>query len=113
MEIPKSQKAVIVSLASAIVFFAFLVRISFNLTDSRRNFRNEMAQRLDLEEKISVMEKERQEMMGKIRTLQTKLDTAVQESKNMSEALDRERQETTSLRSSLELQTDGKNSTTP
>lgn len=112
MDIPRSQRVVVTSLVAAIVFFAFLVRISLNLKDSRRSFRNEMAQRLDLEEKISGMEKERQDMMGKIRILQTRLDAALQETKTMSSALEQERQEMTSLRSSLEKQKDEKNSPT-
>ncbi|MFA5038274.1 MAG: hypothetical protein WC732_01190 [Candidatus Omnitrophota bacterium] len=98
----KNQQALIVPVILAVLLFVFLVRLSLNLSHSRRNFRNEMAQRLDLEEKISVMEKERQEIMGKMRLLQTRLDMALLEARTASQELERERKEMTSLRSSVE-----------
>lgn len=97
MKTREDQRSIIVIVVLCIVFFVSLVRLSLSLRSSKSDFRNEMAQRLDLEEKISLMEKERQALLGEMRVLRSTLDRAQGETQTLSEELDKERKKIMSL----------------
>lgn len=102
MSLRKQQQPVIVLAIAVVLLFMFLVRISLNLRNSRTSFRNEMAQRLDLEEAIDGMEKERRQMNSELESLRSRLAAATNEIKRLSEDLETKKKEAVSANASLE-----------
>lgn len=102
MSLRKQQYPVIILVVVVVLLFVFFVRMSVNLRNSRRNFRNEMAQRLDLEEELSGTEKERQQMISELKSLRVRLAAASSEIKRLSEDLEIRKKEVISANASLE-----------
>jgi septal ring factor EnvC (AmiA/AmiB activator) len=102
MNLRKQQQPVIILVVVAVLLFVFLVRISLNLRNSRTSFRNEMAQRLDLEEALDGMEKERRQMISELESLRSRLAAATSEIKRLSEDLETKKDEVVSANASLE-----------
>ncbi len=102
MNLRKQQQPVIILVVVVVLLFVFLVRISLNLQNSKTNFRNEMAQRLDLEEALDNMEKERRQMILELRSLRERLAAATNEIKRLSEDLETKKKEVVSANASLE-----------
>ena len=102
MEKSDRQKALITNIIVGVVFLALLVSVSMGLNKYRKNFRNEMAQRLDLEEKMLKMEKERQLMTTEIQFLKDKALESEDEVSGLKEAIVREQEEKAILKDSLD-----------
>ncbi len=102
MNLRKQQQPVIILVVVVLLLFVFLVRVSLNLRSSRRNFRNEMAQRLDLEEALDGMEKERRQMVSELESLRSRLAAASSEIKRLSEDLETKKKEAVSANATPE-----------
>ena len=98
MKNPKTSYPVIIFVVLVILLFGFLVRVSLNLSRSRRDFQNEMAQRLDLEEQVSRIEKDRQLLSWELQSVRAQLTATAEEAKKMSEALEAKKRDAASVR---------------
>ena len=102
MEKSDRQKALILSVIVGVVFLVLLVSVSMGLNKYRKNFRNEMGQRLDLEEKMLKMEKERQLMITEVQFLKDKALEADSEIESLKDVVAREQEEKAVLKDSLD-----------
>ena len=88
---------------AAILVLGFLVQQSLGVGKWRSSFNDEMAQRLDLEEKVARMEKERSALMAQAKDLTDKLQKSEAQIEDLKSALVREREEKKSLQARIEL----------
>ncbi|MBI5872675.1 MAG: hypothetical protein HZB36_00830 [Candidatus Omnitrophica bacterium] len=102
MDTPIRQRILISSVIITILVLASLVSASMNVSKFRKGFRDEMAQRLDLEEKISKMEKERQATISELETLKNQVLKDKDEATELREKLSKEQKDAASLREALE-----------
>ncbi len=96
------QKFLVTSVVLTILVLVSLVNASIKLSGSRKDFRNEMAQRLDLEEKMSKMEKERHALISKIQVLSADAVKSKDKILSLEENLAEERKEKEILGKALE-----------
>jgi cell division protein FtsX len=102
MDTPIRQKILISSVIITILVLASLVSASMNVSKFRKGFRDEMAQRLDLEEKISRMEKEHQALISEIDSLKNQALKDKDEAALLRDEVSKERKDAASLREALE-----------
>lgn len=81
------QKVLVASVLVTIVFLISLVGASLNLGKYKKGFRDEMALRLDLEEKLLKIEKERQDMRAQLVALKTEASSNIGEVEALKEKL--------------------------
>ncbi len=88
---------------SVVVIFAIvsLARTSHKLKSSSKSFQEEMALRLDLEEKISGMEKEQNIFLTEIKDLKRSLGKKLEEIDSLKEKIFKEQQEKHALSKEL------------
>ncbi len=96
------NRFLIISVCVVLVVLISLVRATTNAKKYRKNFEEEMAQRLDLEEKMTKMEKDRADLVYELRDLRDQLAKNKEEVRQAIEELDRIRSEKTALKSALE-----------
>ena len=86
----------------AVLILGFLVHQSLGVKKWRTSFDDEMAQRLDLEEKVARMEKERSVLLAGTEDLTSRLEQSKSEAEDTKAALTRVREENKSLQTRLE-----------
>ncbi|MFH1691386.1 MAG: hypothetical protein ABIC68_02265 [Candidatus Omnitrophota bacterium] len=84
-----------------VVVMVSLVNTGRNLKCSRKSFQEEMALRLDLEEKISGMEKERSSFQMEIKDMKRSLERKSEEIDSLQEKIFKEQQEKKELNKAL------------
>lgn len=84
-----------------VIVMVSLVNTGRNLNSSRKSFQEEMALRLDSEEKISGMEKERSSFLVEIKDLKRSLGKKSEEIDSLKEKIFKEQQEKQSLDKAL------------
>lgn len=84
-----------------IVVLVSLTRAKCELKSSNKSFQEEMALRLDLEEKISGMEKEYAAVMAEMKDLKRSLDRKSEEIDSLKEEIFQEQQEKQALNKEL------------
>lgn len=94
------QKVLVVSVLVTIVVLISLVGASLNLGKYKKGFRDEMALRLDLEEKILRIEKERQDMRAQLEVLKGEASENAGEVKGLKEKLASREDEIAALKAS-------------
>lgn len=97
-----SLKFLIISTIITILVLASLVNATMNVKKFKKSFREEMSQRLDLEEKIFGMEKDRKAMILELQTLKAQLSKNSDELVTLRKALAQERKDKAVLKESLE-----------
>ncbi|HQP91153.1 MAG TPA: hypothetical protein PLU24_00580 [Candidatus Omnitrophota bacterium] len=102
MDKSRSQTTLIISIILGVVLFVLLLSVSIGMGRYKKNFSNEMAQRLDLEEKILKMEKERQGLLDEIDSMKDKALESEKEIAQLKNSLAKEQEEKTALKGSLE-----------
>lgn len=97
------QNRILITLLFVIVVALIsLVSATLNAKKVRKNFREEMAQRLDLEEKMTQMEKERSAVLSELKSLQTQLVKNKDEMEKLKNELVKEQEERTALKNALD-----------
>ncbi len=96
------QKVLIVGVITTVVVLALLVGASMRINKYSKNFRDEMAQRLDLEEKLTKMDSEHQALVAENDSLKEKIEKSDEEIKTLKEAIARHEEEKAVLKDSLE-----------
>lgn len=96
------QRALIVGVVTTVLVLATLVGTSMNLRKFKRNFREEMAQRLDLEEKLLKVENERHILLARVKELESQDSRTRDEANSLKEALAKGEEEKEALKASLE-----------
>ena len=97
-----SSKFLIVSVIITVLVLASLVKATMNVKKFRKNFRDEMSQRLDLEEKVSKMEKERKALTLELQALKAQFSKNTDELAALRGTLAREQEDKAILKESLE-----------
>lgn len=97
------QNRVVVILAVLVVLVLIsLIKATLNVKNLRKNFRQEMAQRFDLEEKMIRMEKEHSALVFELKALKDQLHNKSQEIDSLRQELAREGNEKAALKEALE-----------
>jgi biopolymer transport protein ExbB/TolQ len=92
----RQNKMLVIFVVVTLLILVSLVKATTNVKKFKNNFQEEMAQRLDLEEKIAKMEKERAGLLS--------------DSKKMKEDLQKERDELSQLKNKLAQEEDERSS---
>ncbi len=102
MNVFAKNKLVIILVVLVVVCLASLVNASMNLKRSSKGFHDEMAQRLDLEEKVIKLEKGRDASQTELTGLKEQLTKNKEEIDSLKNALTASDNEKASLKSELE-----------
>ncbi len=93
---------IIVLVSVALVLLGFAVHATLNTKKWHANFSDEMAQRLDLEEKLSRIEKDRAAQLSDLKSLSQRLEKDKTEIEDLKAALAKMKQENEELLRRLE-----------
>lgn len=96
------NRVVIISVVLAVLVLISLIRATMNVKNLRKNFRQEMAQRFDIEEKMIKMEKEHGALVFELKALRDELHNKSQEIDSLREELARAGNEKAALKESIE-----------
>lgn len=96
------NRVVIISVVLAVLVLISLIKATMNVKNLRKNFRQEMAQRFDLEEKMIKMEKKHGALVFELKALRDELHKKSQEIDSLREELAREGNEKAALKESIE-----------
>lgn len=91
-----------IAVAFAIIGLIVAVQASLGATRARNGFRQEMAQRLDIEERLESAQKEKAVLAARVESLSAEADRVQQEAVAAREAYERERAEKTAMAAELE-----------
>jgi len=98
------QNRVVVILAVLIVLVLIsLIKATLNVKNLRKNFRQEMAQRFDIEEKMIKIEKEHSALVFELKSLKDQLNNKDREIDSLKEELAREGTQKTAVEEAQEL----------
>ena len=73
----EQNQTLIIWMIAACVIFVALIALSLHTAKLKKSFRNEMAQRLDLEEKLNKVDQQREGLITQLKTLQSQMDKTV------------------------------------
>jgi chromosome segregation ATPase len=102
MNVISRQRALIAGVVTVVLVLAILVSTSMNLRKFKKNFRDEMAQRLDLEERLLKAENERHTLLVRVERLENQDSQVQDEVASLKEALAKGEEEKKVLKASLE-----------
>ena len=99
---PQYNKGIIVFVLVAILILASLVKATMDLSKVKKSFRNEMAQRLDFEEKTINLEKGRDALLSEVKTLRLEVLKNRRDLEQAKEELAQEQNKSVQLKPELE-----------
>jgi DNA repair exonuclease SbcCD ATPase subunit len=91
-----------VAVVLAILGISVAVKVSLNASRDRSGFRQEMAKRLDIEERLERALKEREMLTARLEDVRVEADRAGQEVVQVRQALERERADKAAIAAALE-----------
>lgn len=88
MKALKKNRSLVVSVILVVIVLVTFIRLGSNTNRAKKSFREEMALRLDLEEKIVRLEKERSLLISELKKTRLKLTEQREELASQAKALD-------------------------
>lgn len=98
----RQNKTLIIGVVGALLILVSLVKATANVNKYKKNFRDEMAERLDLEEKLDKMEKGRAVLLSDLKNLKEELKKEGDALKDAQDKLLQEEDKSASLQKALE-----------
>ena len=98
----RQNKTLIICVVGVLLVLVSLVKATANVKKYKKNFQDEMAERLDLEEKIDKMEKDRAILLSDLKNLKEELKKEDDTLKETKDKLSQEEDKSASLQGALE-----------
>jgi septal ring factor EnvC (AmiA/AmiB activator) len=98
----RRNKTLIICVVGVLLILISLVKATANVNKYKKNFQEEMADRLDLEEKLDKMEKERAVLLSDLKNLKEELKEKNDALKEIKDKLSQEEDKNASLQGALE-----------
>jgi len=98
----RQNKTLIICVVGVLLILVSLVKATANVKKYKKNFQEEMAERLDLEEKLDKMEKDRAVLLSDLKNLKEELKNENDALKKVKDKLSQEEDKSASLQRTLE-----------